>query len=71
LYGIKITCFQKLDTDRDAAEVTWGNDHTNVYRLGFEGLVDLKLESPGSAKISSQHYCVVFKKNILKKNNNQ
>ena len=39
-----------LDTDRDAAEVTWGNDHTNVYRLGFEGLVDLKLESPGSAK---------------------
>lgn len=39
-----------LDTDRDAAEVTWGNDHTNVYRLGFEGSVDLKLESPGSAK---------------------
>ena len=32
-----------LDTDRDGVEVTWDNGgHSNVYRLGFKGAVDLK-----------------------------
>ncbi|CAC5382190.1 MIB [Mytilus coruscus] len=39
-----------LDTDRDAAEITWGNEHSNVYRLGYEGMVDLKCIKPGTAK---------------------
>lgn len=39
-----------LDTDHDAAEVTWGNEHTNVYRLGYEGSVDLKCIKPGNTK---------------------
>ncbi|XP_052081431.1 E3 ubiquitin-protein ligase MIB2-like [Mytilus californianus] len=39
-----------LDTDRDAAEITWGNEHSNVYRLGYEGMVDLKCMKPGTAK---------------------
>lgn len=29
------------DTDRDAAEVTWENGYTNVYRLGYKGRHDV------------------------------
>ncbi|KAH3817338.1 E3 ubiquitin-protein ligase MIB2-like [Dreissena polymorpha] len=29
------------DTDRDAAEVTWSNGYTNVYRLGYDGRQDV------------------------------
>ncbi|XP_052821129.1 E3 ubiquitin-protein ligase MIB2-like isoform X2 [Mya arenaria] len=29
------------DTDRDAAEVTWSNGYTNVYRLGYHGRLDV------------------------------
>ncbi|WAR14671.1 MIB2-like protein [Mya arenaria] len=32
---------QGPDTDRDAAEVTWSNGYTNVYRLGYHGRLDV------------------------------
>lgn len=35
-----------LDSDRDAAEVTWSNGYTNVYRLGYKGALDVKYIRP-------------------------
>ncbi|XP_053379617.1 E3 ubiquitin-protein ligase MIB2-like isoform X2 [Mercenaria mercenaria] len=34
------------DTDRDAAEVTWENGYTNVYRLGYKGRHDVVCIKP-------------------------
>lgn len=34
------------DTDHDAAEVTWGNGYTNVYRLGYRGRLDVVCVEP-------------------------
>ncbi|XP_056012215.1 E3 ubiquitin-protein ligase MIB2-like isoform X2 [Ostrea edulis] len=38
-----------LDTDHDGVEVVWDSGHTNVYRLGYKGCVDVKAvkSSPG------------------------
>ncbi|KAK3087525.1 hypothetical protein FSP39_007020 [Pinctada imbricata] len=41
-----------LETDRDGVEVTWGNGHSNVYRLGYKGAVDVK----GSQCVTSGYY---------------
>lgn len=40
------------DTDRDAAEVTWENGYTNVYRLGYKGRHDVVCIKP----VSGGHY---------------
>ena len=34
------------ETDHNAAEVTWQNGDTNVYRLGYNGRLDLKCIKP-------------------------
>lgn len=34
------------DTDHDAAEVTWRNGYTNVYRLGYRGRLDIICVEP-------------------------
>ncbi|XP_053378625.1 E3 ubiquitin-protein ligase MIB2-like [Mercenaria mercenaria] len=36
------------DTDRDAAEVTWENGYTNVYRLGYKGRLDVVCIKPAN-----------------------
>ena len=38
------------DTDRDAAEISWGNGYTNVYRLGYHGRLDVISVEPIKGK---------------------
>lgn len=50
-----------LDTDHDGVEVAWDSGHTNVYRLGYKGCVDVKAVESASGGFYYKDHLPVFK----------
>ncbi|XP_062614849.1 E3 ubiquitin-protein ligase MIB2-like isoform X2 [Saccostrea cucullata] len=50
-----------LDTDHDGVEVAWDSGHTNVYRLGYKGCVDVKAEEASSGGFYYKDHLPIFK----------
>lgn len=51
-----------LDTDHDGVEVTWGSGHTNVYRLGYKGCVDVKASESACGGFYYKDHLPIFSK---------